>query len=456
VTVSIRVGHVLTELAKLPDESVHCVVTSPPYYGLRSYGTEPQVWGGDPNCEHEWGDVGPAHHPGQVPDGKAVHRENAVGQNAGSGQFCHCGAWRGDLGLEPTLDLYLDHMVDIMREVWRVMRKDAACFLNIGDSYAGSWGAQSREHAGKHADNPSALSANQIKHHPQRGSHTGSIRAMGLKPKDLMLIPWRLAIRLQDEGWYVRSAICWAKKAPMPESVTDRPTSAWEPVFLLTKSAKYFFDAEAVKEAADTAGQPIKMADGWDTGPGAHGTIHRAGREKGRPHNAVQNPVRNLRNVWSLGPEPFAEAHFATFPTEIPRICIKAGTSEKGVCPQCGAPWCRISHVVGYEKQRGVADGALHKQVIAVGGQVGRTSALKTGMVAKTESIGWRPSCSCNAGDPVSATVLDCFGGAGTTGLVAEQLQRNSILIELNPAYAEMARRRIRDDASLFYSEAAQ
>jgi DNA modification methylase len=459
VTVSIRVGHVLSELAKLPDESVHCVVTSPPYYGLRSYGTEPQVWGGDPGCAHDFesetitSEIGKGNWAqgtngrGELQPGGVDAKREPVRTTAERGFCRHCGAWRGDLGLEPTLDLYLDHMLEIMREVRRVMRKDAACFLNIGDSYAGSWGAQSREHAGKHADNPSALSANQIKHHPQRGSHTGSIRAAGLKPKDLMLIPWRLAIRLQEDGWWVRSAICWAKKAPMPESCTDRPTSAWEPVFLLTKAAKYFYDAEAVKEAADVKNFRDSASARRDVPPGA---LTDSGFANGRHYTS-----RNLRNVWTLGPEPFSDAHFATFPTEIPRICIKAGTSEKGVCPKCCAPWCRVT---ARAKQPQSYDAVKYDQADPM-------FCTKRNMGARyqaeadanpIETVGWQPSCGCNAGDPVPATVLDPFGGAGTTGLVSEQLQRNSILIELNPAYAEMAQRRIRDDASLFYSEAAQ
>ena len=437
MTVRIMVGHVLDQLALLPDESVHCVVTSPPYYGLRDYGIEPQVWGGDPGCAHEWGRIGPPHHPGQVPDGKAVHNENARGQTIGSGQFCLlCNAWRGALGLEPTLDLYLDHMIEVFREVRRVIRKDATCWLNMGDSYAndGKWGGHT---GGKHvkALHDSPIGRNK--------------RYTGFKPKDLMLIPSRLAIRLQDDGWWVRSDIAWCKRAPMPESCTDRPTSAWEHVFLLSKSARYFYDAEAVKEEAETAGQSIKMADGWDTGPGAHGTIHRDGREKGKPNNAVQSSRRNLRNFWLLGPEPFPEAHFATFPTEIPRRAILAGTSERGVCPKCGAPWERAVKKSGaFGKGWHDHDNDLHL------GQRGGMSAQKGAdreayKNYSVETLGWRPTCGCDAGDAVPATVFDPFLGSGTTGLVADRLGRDCIGIELNPEYAEMARKRIAGDAPL-------
>ncbi len=267
MTVHILVGHVLERLRGLPAESVHCVVTSPPYYGLRDYGIEPQVWGAGAglDCvEHEWGDsvagvkrsggtasstLGLASGGHDLSDEARTRSIERSFHEGSSSVFClRCGAWRGSLGLEPALALYLDHMVEVFREVRRVMRKDATCWLNIGDSYAG---------------------------------------------KQLQMIPARLAIRLQDDGWWVRSDIAWCKRAPMPESCTDRPTSAWEHVFLLTKSARYYYDAEAVKE---------------DAGGGK----------------------RNQRNVWLLGPEPFPEAHFATYPTEIPRRAILAGSKSGG------------------------------------------------------------------------------------------------------------------------------
>ena len=215
MTVRIMVGHVLDQLALLPDESVHCVVTSPPYYGLRDYGIEPQVWGG---------------------------------------------AWRGSLGLEPTLALYLDHMTAVFREVRGVMRKDATCWLNMGDSYCAAQGGRQAAIGELPKDGKTRFASNKAKAredvdvtgwaHGAHGKRVTLPANSGLKPKDLMLIPSRLAIRLQDDGWWVRSDIAWCKKAPMPESCTDRPTSAWEHVFLLTKSARYFYDAEAVKEEA--------------------------------------------------------------------------------------------------------------------------------------------------------------------------------------------------------------
>jgi hypothetical protein len=325
------------------------------------------------------------------------------------------------------------HMMEIMRAVRRVMRKDATCFLNIGDSYGsrpdgshGGWNGDFGERTGK------------LSRYTNAG--TGVRPHLGLKPKDLMLIPWRLVIRLQDDGWFVRSAICWAKKAPMPESVTDRPTSAWEPVFLLTRSSKYFYDAEAVKEEAEYGENRATFA-------GGNARIREANictggatpSDRGVPRPAVTK--RNQRNFWLLGPEPFAEAHFATFPSEIPRRCIKAGTSEKGVCPECGAPWMRQLDS-RFERQQG------SRRVKGLD-QSNGWSGFPRG-ITLTQTLGWQPSCRCNAGTPTPATILDPFAGAGTTLLVADQLQRNAIGIDLNPNYTQMTTTRLQDDNSLF------
>ena len=523
------------------------------YYGLRSYGIEPQVWGGDPNCCHDFGD-----------EGKSGQRlRNGIGSDTAkvafaeilhpsTGAFCRCGAWKGDLGLEPDLGMYLDHMVEIMRAVWRVMRKDATCWLNIGDSYAnasqgnnnGSGASGLKRNVRDEAARLRCLAENKI----GRGHASARLLPHGFKPKDLMLIPWRLANRLQEDGWWVRSAICWSKRAPMPESCTDRPTSAWEPVFLLMKSGSpqfwthrdragsrtkpapdyrwvdhdyddaetdveppnwrmepakakkitsltsassigyappgqapssnarspkrwsrinqwqahdYFYDAEAVKEAAE-------YGENRGTYAGGNARILEANvcsggvtlSDKGMARQKVTK--RNLRNVWTLGPEPFPESHFAVFPTEIPRRCINAGTSETGVCLKCGAPWCRVTRVerVAHAQPPGrggaARQNAYYGEAPRDGGAVSSKSMFNTGLVPVTDTIAWQPSCQCNAGAPVPATVLDCFLGAGTTALVADRLGRHCIGIELSQKYATMAERRLRRDAPLLVDIAAE
>jgi DNA modification methylase len=344
MTVRILNCDVIEGLRQLEDESVHCVVTSPPYWGLRDYGM-----------------------PGQ-------------------------------LGLESTFATYVTAMAEVFDEVRRVLRSDGTLWLNLGDCYAGSWGAQSRSDA-----HDSPVSADQISAHPKTTQTGSKNRFPGLKPKDLVGIPWRVAFALQARGWWLRSDIVWSKPNPMPESVTDRPTKSHEYVFLLTKSERYFYDAEAIKEAAaypNGPNSPASIASPYGQGFTRRAPAisderkdlrsdvesrHRASIAGGQSMQAEPDGKRNKRSVWNIATAPFAEAHFATFPPELPGICIKAG------CPKGG-------------------------------------------------------------------TVLDPFGGAGTTGLVADRLQRNAVLIELNPEYAAMARRRIDGDRGLLLDamEAAQ
>ena len=255
-------------LAKLPAESVQTCVTSPPYYGLRAY----------------------------LPDG---HPDKA-----------------SEIGLEQSPAEYVAQLVDVFREVRRVLRTDGCVFLNLGDSYAGSWGAQGHRDS---STNGQVISRNQIKNHPKRASNTGRIApGWGLKPKDLMLIPARVAIALQDAGWWIRSEIIWSKSAPMPESVRDRPTCAHEKVWLLTKASTYFYDADAVKEQAvsdHASGNGYKRPE----------QLSKDGRGDNKPWTDVGG-LRNLRNVWHLNPEPFPGAHFATMPATLAERCIKAGS----------------------------------------------------------------------------------------------------------------------------------
>jgi DNA modification methylase len=693
--VIIHQDDVLAVLRSLPAESIHCCITSPPYWGLRDYGVA------------------------------------------------------GQIGLEPTIEEYVAKMAEVFREVRRVLRADGTLFLNLGDSYYGGGGAHQDYHANP-GISKSAERNGVPKSRGERGSgkalttHNGPNRQYqdGLKAKDLCMIPARVALALQqpyyagkiknekdrvwlaamidgegcmflhkrkegqsngqgyfrkndsygaglevanvhpsiiercqqitglgsiccveretktkkrniplyrwslrsnqcreiireiypylvgkqhearlllgcppsgpnaekahtslialhnakeatidfpapaslwEPGWYLRSDVIWSKLNPMPESCTDRPTTAHEHIFLLTKSGKYFYDAEAVKEVvngtAHVRGAGVnpkakgwKTPDGWDTskGDGGHGSFHKDGREDGhynyqpKPRQnesfsaAVKELVssRNLRSVWTLATQPYPEAHFATFPTSIPERCIKAGTSEKGCCPKCGAPWVRVVEKKVVQNDPIISDDRKdlhgptyprHRQSIP-GGQslVGYDSS----------TTGWRPTCKCSGPDleiinsplgngsspdptlltgrkgmsrprkdvegtrpitrheqreyaeqlkksphleemrqdagmamdhylrtdrsgarpipqdllekwleagwlcrievpeckpptPIPCTVLDPFGGSGTTALVAAKMGRDAVLIELKPEYAEMAAKRIRKDLGM-------
>ncbi len=212
-----------------------------------------------------------------------------------------CGAWRGCLGLEPTIDRYIEHLVAVFREVRRVLRKDGTVWLNLGDSYTSGGRIGHGHRIGvKQQTNKGCLP---LQHHrpPQ---------PVNLKPKDLCGIPWRVVLALQSEGWWLRSDIVWQESNALPESVRDRVTRIHEYVFLLTKSARYFFDQEAVREPQDTLGR----------------------RHEGRSGG------RDIRSVWTISTQPYREAHFATFPEKLVTPCVKAGAGEKGCCPKCGSP----------------------------------------------------------------------------------------------------------------------
>jgi len=263
-------GDALTELKKLPDESVHCCVTSPPYWGLRDYGV-----------------------PGQI-------------------------------GLETTPEAYVEKMVDVFAEVRRVLRADGTLWLNLGDSYWGGKGMNGNTKARTTAEERGFVQSGgtpQGPWRPQDGIHEV------LKPKDIVGIPWRVAFALQASGWYLRQDIIWSKPNPMPESVTDRCTKAHEYIFLLSKSARYFYDNEAVKE-------PYMRE--WNENNG--GNLAPVGfhkRNDGFSERGGNYPLpktgANRRSVWTISTKPFSEAHFATFPPEIPEICIKAGCPPHGI-----------------------------------------------------------------------------------------------------------------------------
>jgi DNA modification methylase len=438
-------------LKTVPAKIIQTCVTSPPYFGLRDYGTA--SWeGGSSDCDHlgepfrtsssssinaNWGDG--------FSDVKNKEKRQPMGAN------CHkCNARRIDaqIGLEQTPQDYVTQLVELFREVRRTLRDDGTLWLNLGDSYAGSWGAQSRGSTSSEArsklQGSSMLEARTIEAFPLK-TNTGSLKnTPGLKPKDLIGIPWRVAFALQagfatcdtcrremrsdlwptwnghrvcidcerggvrgtrivqtEPGWYLRQDIIWHKPNPMPESVRDRCTKAHEYIFLLSKSEKYFFDAEAIKEPAAYFGLKNQDESGFKD-PRSFAGKHKegynsAGRPKGNArtfrgggaytqrqsfdNSAVveresvgnvpnKTGMRNRRSVWTIAPKPFKEAHFATFPPDLIRPCILAGAPKSGL-------------------------------------------------------------------------VLDPFGGAGTTALVAESELRHSISIELNPAYVEMARSRV-------------
>lgn len=350
----ILTGDVRERLRDLEPSSVQCCVTSPPYFGLRDYGVE------------------------------------------------------GQMGLEDTPEQFVAAMTAVFEDVRRVLRKDGTCWVNMGDAYAGSWGAQSRRP--NHEDRSSAMrgiSRLQIAAAPQLQTRTGSIPpGSGLKAKDLMGVPWMLAFALRAAGWYLRSDIVWSKPNPMPESVQDRPTKAHEYIFLLSKSAKYYYNADAIREpyslstlsefkqaytgeatkdyAAAGVQNPSAIKKRITDKQRGHGRRHAGFNDRwdDMPKDEQQMGGANKRSVWTIATQPYPDAHFATFPEALVEPCILAGSKP---------------------------------------------------------------------GD----LILDPFAGSGTTGAVAVRLQRNFVGIELNPAYVELARKRIGLVAPLLAEEIA-
>lgn len=385
-------GDALAMLKTLPDESVQMCVTSPPYWGLRDYGVA------------------------------------------------------GQLGLERTPEEYIARMVEVFREVRRVLRTDGTCWVNMGDSYAGSGKGGNPE-----GSEWSGFVGNKDRENAAKASKP--VIPNGLKPKDLCGIPWRLALALQEDGWWLRQDIIWAKPNPMPESVTDRCTKAHEYLFLLTKSARYYFDAEAIKEpvAESTIGRgPVDFggAKGRAYTPERTDPNFRNGNEQwGRTFDYTESCKngRNKRSVWTVATESYPESHFATYPTDLIKPCILAGTSARGCCPKCGAPWERVvedtpeyAEFKANEKQR-KGGGMRSSRIEAMG--LTRGSSNKS-VSAETKTTGWQATCTCCETETQPCVVLDPFFGSGTTGQVALELGRSCIGIELNPAYLKLAERR--------------
>lgn len=462
----IHCGHVIDILREMPAQSVHCVVTSPPYWGLRDYGIEPSIWGGAPECKHVFEAT---INPGGNGDGKSFRRDKLAGQQKGErrqpGTCIKCGAWYGCFGLEPTVEMYIQHAVEIFREVWRVLRDDGTLWLNMGDCYcstAPGTMSPSLRQQGILSNVKDATAQVRKTYRP--------LTPVGLKPKDLVGMPWRVAFALQADGWWLRKDNIWNKTNCMPESTTDRTTTSHEYIFHLSKSERYFYDAEAIKEPvtgkAHARGHGVnpkaRIPKGWDTGPDDHrGKIGRYKTKQNESFSAAVSALismRNKRSVWTVPTHAFPEAHFATFPPKLITPCILAGTSEKGCCLWCGAPYRRIikkpeiilpapavrGKYADAEPQNG------HHRMAQKRDMMRAATGLHDYYFPPTETLGWRRSCKCQLPASIDpCVVLDPFSGSGTTGVVALRHGRRYIGIERGPQFVDMSIRRIEKEVGM-------
>ena len=316
----IRQGNALDRLREIPDCSVNCCITSPPYFGLRDYGTA--EWeGGSADCNHSRNNSPDPKNPncgsanGRGPASQALNRATCAA----------CGARRIDsqIGLESTPEQYIARLVGVFREVRRVLRDDGVLFVNIGDSYNAYNGG---------AGPSSSLSRGaQTEARPRLESGFG-LQVKALKPKDLIGIPWMLAFALRADGWFLRQDLIWHKPNPMPESVKDRCTKAHEYIFLLSKSQRYWWDADAIREPSESTDPRVARSSRTFAGAVQRNSdLERYGTTRGRTNQPCCNENgRNKRSVWTIASLPAPEAHFATFPIDLPELCLKAGCPEGG------------------------------------------------------------------------------------------------------------------------------
>lgn len=383
---TLRTGDALSVLRTMPESSVHCCVTSPPYWRMRDYQVD------------------------------------------------------GQYGLEPTIEAYLAKQLEVFRAVRRVLHPDGTLWVNMGDRYSSGG-------RGGHAGDVAPRAAHYSRKNGIIGANTWQSPPPGYKDKELLGLPWRLALALQADGWWLRSDCIWYKPNAKPESVKDRPGSAHEHVFLLAKSESYFYDWWAVREAASESERnrrarqsentvrhyKLKRADSSFAPNVNPPSVNGCFRSTVARQKIALTGMRNLRSVWSIATQGFKAAHFATFPIKLAERCILAGSSEYGCCTWCGTPWRR-------EFKRSVTTCHSNPELKAQG--IHRIENADDNY-EPPNFLCWRKGCDCSLNGVEPCTVLDPYAGAGSTLVAAVQLGRRAIGIELNPEYAVMARSRV-------------
>jgi DNA modification methylase len=450
----------------IPDGSVQCVVTSPPYYGVRDYQTG--RWdGGDPECDHKAEPKRTQVGFNERYFGKESKNSDKQGELTETyREICgKCGAKRIDrqLGIERTPEEYVANLVTVFREIRRVLRKDGTVWCVIGDSYATGAGKVGNEPGG--GEQGKRWKGYKGNRGPS-GKHTvvgpmvqpNRMPLPGLKPKDLIMIPARVALALQADGWYLRSEVIWEKPNAMPSSAKDRPGVCHEHIFLLAKSRRYFYDCDAVKQPFKKEQVELALRAVLDSHknigvPGRKDHTFHKKRAAGEGLEFPENG-RNLRTVWSVMTARYAGPHFAVYPEALIKPCILAGTSAYGACAKCGAPYKRVTakgdELREWQKLSGSAsDGKYHGKSPHDYAKAGAMNPgeLKSRILAgmrDSVTIGWNPTCKCHCDNVEPCVVLDPFSGSGTSGTVSLRFGRRYIGVDLNENYLADSINRLR------------
>ena len=330
------------------------------------------------------------------------------------------------LGMEDTPEEFVDNLVKVFREVKRVLRDDGTVWLNLGDSYS-SGGRTTTTNQSLRGDKDYGV--------------TRPKPSKGIKPKDLIGIPWRVALALQQDGWYLRQDIIWHKPNPMPESVKDRCTKAHEYIFLLSKNVKYYFDNEAIKEDG-----VIKA--GTKGAKGSKERQNQKGVNARPPEYKIYDGKRNKRSVWTVTTKPFKGAHFATFPKDLIEPCVLAGCPEK-ICADCNTPYIRQVESKRFKRNELPKDDPRYRPNTYEGSYKDINGKADAGYT-ETKDLGVQKQCDCKTNETKAGTVLDPFGGSGTTGIVAANHNRHAVLCELNQEYIDLAKDRINQEVGMF------
>lgn len=438
-------------LLLLDDKSIDMSITSPPYWGLRDYGEDTvSIWDGDSICEHEWDEY--------IRDSNKYDRKPTTGTSGKQAikdstnysfipdrtqGICHkCGAWRGQLGLEPTPDLYIKHLCDIYDGIKRVLKDTGTAWVNLGDTYSQSGGAGSQY--------DKFMSKNRLDGFKKYDGH----KVEDLPPKCLCMIPFRFALEMVNRGWILRNTIIWHRPNAMPSSVKDRFTVDFEYLFFFSKKPKYYFEQQ-FEPLASTTIERVKHKFNPSKSSGFAGLSNIQQTSYGEKIKRGEVRGRNMRTTWSIPTKNFKGAHFATFPSTLIETPIKSGCPEF-ICQKCEKPRTQIRKSTRIREDEEEIAKIINLRGGKYTGEEFQTQSTgethrdlspdgKTrGMYDKTEITGLS-DCGCGEGF-VPGIVLDPFGGAGTTAIVAKKLNRRYILFEISPEYVRLAEERLKNE----------